>query len=96
MKVKDENLITKKIETYYNDPELWKQNLDERFHGGVARGMIPAEFELSALVKGCFVEFEHTDSIAAAMKIAMDHLAEGPDGNPEYYNNLEKYVDKGH
>jgi len=77
MKIKNEKLISKKIETYYNDPELWKKNLNPVFLGGVAKGMIPAEFELSALVKGTIVEFEHTESISAAMKIAMDHLAEG-------------------
>lgn len=38
------------------------------------------------LVKGAIHEFEHTDDVEVATKIAMDHLRE----DPYYYAHLEK------
>lgn len=42
------------------------------------------------LLKGIKVELEHTDNVAMAKEIALDHLNEFPD----YYDRLEKVEKK--
>lgn len=42
------------------------------------------------LAKGIKIEKEHTDDLALAREIALDHLAEFPD----YYDRLEKAENK--
>lgn len=42
------------------------------------------------LVKGAIHEFEHTDDVVLATKIAMDHLRE----DPHYYEHLEQMEKK--
>lgn len=46
----------------------------------------PRRFAAAALEKGTAHELEHTTSIAVAMEIAMDHLAE----DQSYYTKLAK------
>lgn len=70
--------------------ENWENFFDpianERLPGGLAAKYDPSQFDQHQLMKGIHVEFEHTNDVAAAMEIAMDHLVELPD----YYDRLEK------
>ena len=56
----------------------------DRLPGGRADGMSPKDFDPKQLAAGIGVEVEHTNDIAMAMEIAMDHLAE----DPSYYTKL--------
>jgi uncharacterized alkaline shock family protein YloU len=58
---------------------------EDEMSGGVADKCKPSDFDQEVLMKGIHVEMEHTDDIAIAMEIAMDHLAE----DPNYYEKLE-------
>lgn len=58
---------------------------EDEIPGGRADKMKPSDFNKEALMKGIYVELEHTDDIALAMEIAMDHLTE----DPNYYEKLE-------
>jgi len=50
----------------------------------IKKNIEPKEVDLEELHKGIKVEYEHTNDISLAMKIATDHLAEIPD----YYTRL--------
>ena len=52
--------------------------------GGRADACAPADFDWQRLQQGTDVEMEHTDNIALATEIAMDHLVE----DPQYYEKL--------
>lgn len=52
--------------------------------GGRADHLQPSDFDLTQLQAGTNVELEHTDDVAIAREIAMDHLAEDED----YYIKL--------
>lgn len=54
--------------------------------GGKAARRHPREFSTDSLVEGTMHELEHTTSVAVAMEIAMDHLAE----DLLYYEKLAK------
>lgn len=56
----------------------------EQLPGGLASGMRPEDFEPEQLARGIEVELEHTQDVALATEIAMDHLVE----DPEYYTKL--------
>ena len=63
-----------------------KKNFKCDLKGGMADGKVPSDFDYQQLKKGAKVEFEHTNDIKIAMKIAMDHLME----DENYYIKLEK------
>lgn len=56
--------------------------------GGDADNMRPEDFDPEALAIGTQHELEHTNDIALAQEIAMDHLAE----DPNYYTDPKKDV----
>ena len=58
----------------------------EKIKGGKAAGMNPSDFDQKQLMKGIYVELEHTKDIEIATEIAMDHLEE----DPNYYIKLSK------
>lgn len=62
----------------------------DRLQGGRADHMQPSDFDDHALAQGMAHELEHTESLAIAREIAMDHLAE----DPHYYQKL-KMIEKG-
>ena len=65
--------------------------------GGEAEGKKPSVFDKGQLEKGIAVEMEHTDNPEVSAEIAMDHLAESPESNKEYYTKLdtmEKEIEK--
>lgn len=77
-------------------PEWWKHELlEDLMPGGLSDGMsvddIAKKHKVSVqsieqqLALGIKIESEHTDSIARAQEIAMDHLVE----NPKYYTKLK-------
>ena len=66
--------------------DVFGEGWTDKLKGGKADKSSPADFDQKQLMKGVRHEFEHTDDVATAMEIAMDHLKE----DPEYYGKLEK------
>jgi hypothetical protein len=66
------------------------EGFEDELPGGVADKKKPSDFDKEDLMQGIHVEMEHTDDIALAMEIAMDHLAEDPD----YYKKLAMIHDE--
>lgn len=58
----------------------------DQIKGGLADKKKPSDFSAKSLIKGMSVEMEHTDDLAKALEISMDHLSE----NPKYYEELKK------
>jgi len=82
-----ENNIREKVKELLSKPH-------NAIDGGLADKKCPCEFDFEQLVKGAEVELEHTDTLALALEIAMDHLTE----DAKYYDHLkemeEKHIDK--
>lgn len=66
--------------------ELLNKNWFNPLAGGLADNKSPKDFDDDSLVKGIKIEFEHTNDIFRAAKIAMDHLYE----SKNYYNDISK------
>jgi hypothetical protein len=62
----------------------------DKLPGGIADNMSPQDFDPEQLAMGIKIEREHTDDVAIAMEIVMDHLAEIPD----YYTRLKVMEDE--
>ena len=58
----------------------------EKLIGGEADNIDPSDFDQKELMKGIYIEFEHTNDVKTAMEICMDHLI----SDPLYYQKLEK------
>lgn len=69
--------------TYY---ERAKALRADKIPGGLADNNSPEDYDQDSLVDGISIELEHTNDLAVAMEIAMDHLEE----DPEYYIKLKK------
>jgi hypothetical protein len=65
----------------------WKNFLK----GGLSAGKRPSDFDARALRQGMRVEAEHTSSVRAQRKIAMDHLTE----DKRYYTKLARMEGHG-
>ncbi len=59
--------------------------------GGIGDHAKPSDFDAKELRMGAEVEFEHTNNMATAIEIAMDHLSELKD----YYTRLVKMEKEG-
>lgn len=58
----------------------------ERMSGGKGDKNKPSDFDLTQILKGLNVEFEHSKDLLTALEIVVDHLSETKD----YYSKLEK------
>jgi hypothetical protein len=66
--------------------KIFLKEYSEKIAGGKGDGRDPSDFDQKELLAGIKVELEHTDDIAIALEITMDHLTE----DPKYYTNLAK------
>jgi hypothetical protein len=64
--------------------------IQEFLSGGLSKGKPPKNVSKKEILRGTRVEFEHTDDLEIARKIAYDHLTE----EPSYYKKLEKMEKK--
>ena len=64
--------------------------LKDLFRDGLSQNLPDKYFDQDQLNKGIQVEYEHTNNMELAKKIAKDHLVEFPD----YYTRLEKMEDE--
>lgn len=68
---------------------LKNKHYTDSLHGGLGDGVDLQKafdiFGIEALIDGIIVELEHTDSIAVALEITIDHLTE----DKEYYIKLK-------
>jgi hypothetical protein len=89
------NAVEKFADMFLEMSKRWKDKLP----GGLADKDAPSDFDLEQLEKGIKVEMEHTDDPEVSTEIAMDHLKEdqeeNPDGEETYYDRLEK-IDPHH
>lgn len=61
-----------------------EKRADEELEGGI--GDHAENLDPRSVIRGAFVELEHSSEIDEAIEIAKDHLVE----DPAYYENLEE------